>query len=125
MSDMTPAKPFSIAKRTVWEAYQQVKANRGAAGIDDETIAMFEQDLPKNLYKLWNRMSSGVGADLELSRRADVRVTRRLLPQRQRLQGFGLLYRGSPAFRHRPRFWITFQSAPTHVQQMIFQHGHR
>ena len=43
----------------MWEAYQQVKANRGAAGIDDETIAMFEQDLSKNLYKLWNRMSSG------------------------------------------------------------------
>src|SRR5665647_2369694 len=59
MSDMTSTKPFSIAKRTVWEAYQKVKANRGAAGIDDETIAMFEQNLSKNLYKLWNRMSSG------------------------------------------------------------------
>ena len=56
---MTSAKPFSIAKRTVWEAYQQVKANRGAAGIDNETIAVFAQDLSKNLYKLWNRMSSG------------------------------------------------------------------
>jgi group II intron reverse transcriptase/maturase len=59
MSDMTSTKPFSIAKRTVWEAYQKVKANRGTAGIDDETIAMFEQNLSKNLYKLWNRMSSG------------------------------------------------------------------
>jgi group II intron reverse transcriptase/maturase len=59
MSDMTSTKPYRIAKRTVWEAYQQVKANRGAAGIDDETIAMFEQNLPRNLYKLWNRMSSG------------------------------------------------------------------
>lgn len=56
---MTSAKPYCIAKRTVWEAYLQVKANRGAAGIDDETIAMFEQDLSKNLYKLWNRMASG------------------------------------------------------------------
>ncbi len=56
---MTSAKPYCIAKRTVWEAYQQVKANRGAAGIDDETIEMFEQDLSGNLYKLWNRMSSG------------------------------------------------------------------
>lgn len=56
---MTSTKPFSIAKRTVWEAYQKVRANRGAAGIDDETIAMFEQNLSKNLYKLWNRMSSG------------------------------------------------------------------
>src|SRR3981081_2310131 len=59
MSDRTSPKPYVIAKRAVWEAYQQVKANRGAVGIDDETIAMFEQDLSKNLYKLWNRMSSG------------------------------------------------------------------
>src|SRR6204780_4929289 len=59
MNDMTSAKPYSIAKRTVWEAYQQVKANRGSAGIDDETIAMFDQNLSRNLYKLWNRMSSG------------------------------------------------------------------
>jgi RNA-directed DNA polymerase len=59
MSGMTLAKPDCIAKRTVWEAYQQVKANRGAAGIDEETLAMFEQNLSRNLYKLWNRMSSG------------------------------------------------------------------
>lgn len=56
---MTSAKPYVIAKRAVWEAYQQVKANRGAAGIDGESIAMFEQNLSRNLYKLWNRMSSG------------------------------------------------------------------
>jgi RNA-directed DNA polymerase len=56
---MSSTKPFAVAKRAVWEAYQQVKANRGAAGIDEETIAMFEQDLSRNLYKLWNRMSSG------------------------------------------------------------------
>ena len=59
MSGVNSAKPYCIAKRTVWEAYQQVKANRGAAGIDDETIAEFEQNLSRNLYKLWNRMSSG------------------------------------------------------------------
>jgi len=59
MSDMTSTKSYAIAKRAVWEAYQQVKANRGAAGIDDETIAMFDQKLKRNLYKLWNRMSSG------------------------------------------------------------------
>jgi group II intron reverse transcriptase/maturase len=59
MSDMTPTKPFAIAKRDVWEAYQQVRANRGSAGIDEETIAMFDQNLSRNLYKLWNRMSSG------------------------------------------------------------------
>jgi RNA-directed DNA polymerase len=59
MSDMKSTKSFVIAKREVWEAYQQVKANRGAAGIDEETIAMFDQNLSRNLYKLWNRMSSG------------------------------------------------------------------
>src|SRR5260370_15620692 len=59
MSNRTSTKPYVIAKRAVWEAYQQVKANRGAAGVDEETIAMFEQSLSKNLYKLWNRMSSG------------------------------------------------------------------
>jgi RNA-directed DNA polymerase len=59
MSNMTSTKSYSIAKHSVWEAYQLVKANRGAAGIDEETITMFEQDLSRNLYKLWNRMSSG------------------------------------------------------------------
>jgi len=59
MSEMASTKSYRIAKRTVWAAYQLVKANRGAAGIDDETIAMFEQNLSGNLYKLWNRMSSG------------------------------------------------------------------
>jgi group II intron reverse transcriptase/maturase len=59
MSGMASTKPYVIAKRSVWEAYQQVKASRGAAGIDEETIAMFEQNLSRNLYKLWNRMSSG------------------------------------------------------------------
>jgi len=53
------AKPFCIAKRDVWEAYKRVKANRGAAGVDGETIAAFEQDLSNNLYRIWNRMSSG------------------------------------------------------------------
>lgn len=59
MSEMTSTKPFVIAKRAVWEAYQQVKANRGSAGIDGESNAMFDEKLSKNLYKLWNRMSSG------------------------------------------------------------------
>jgi len=52
-------KPFDISKWVVWEAYRQVKANRGAAGVDEESIAEFEGDLKGNLYKLWNRMSSG------------------------------------------------------------------
>jgi RNA-directed DNA polymerase len=52
-------KPFDISKWVVWEAYQRVKANKGAAGVDDESIAEFEQDRDKNLYRIWNRMSSG------------------------------------------------------------------
>ena len=56
---MGKTKPFSIAKREVWEAYKRVRSNRGAAGIDGQTIEEFEKDLSNNLYKLWNRMSSG------------------------------------------------------------------
>ena len=56
---MKAAKLFEIRKRQVWEAYQLVKANRGSAGIDQVTIKEFEKDLPRNLYKIWNRMSSG------------------------------------------------------------------
>jgi len=52
-------KPFTISKWTVWEAYQRVKANDGAAGVDGESIEEFERDLKGNLYKLWNRLSSG------------------------------------------------------------------
>jgi group II intron reverse transcriptase/maturase len=53
------AKPFSIAKREVWEAFKGVKAKQGAAGVDGQSIEEFEKDLSNNLYKLWNRMSSG------------------------------------------------------------------
>jgi group II intron reverse transcriptase/maturase len=53
------AKPYEIPKQLVWDAYQRVKANRGAAGVDGETLAAFEKDLKGNLYKIWNRMSSG------------------------------------------------------------------
>ncbi len=53
------AKPFGISKRMVWEAYQWVKANKGAAGVDGESIEEFERNLKNNLYRLWNRMSSG------------------------------------------------------------------
>ena len=53
------AKSFDISKREVWEAYKRVKANRGAAGIDAMTIDIFDQDLSKNLYQIWNRMASG------------------------------------------------------------------
>ena len=56
---MAKAKPFNIPKREVWEAFKKVKANQGAAGVDGQTIAEFEADLSNNLYRLWNRMSSG------------------------------------------------------------------
>ena len=56
---MNKAKPFGIAKREVWEAFKQVKANRGVAGVDGQSIEDFERDLSNNLYRIWNRMSSG------------------------------------------------------------------
>ena len=56
---MDKTKPYDIRKQTVWDAFQRVKANKGAAGVDEETIGEFEKDLKGNLYKIWNRMSSG------------------------------------------------------------------
>jgi retron-type reverse transcriptase len=56
---MSAAKPFAIDKWGVYEAYQAVKANAGSAGVDEQSIQMFEQDLKGNLYRIWNRMSSG------------------------------------------------------------------
>jgi RNA-directed DNA polymerase len=53
------AKPFDIPKREVWEAFKRVKANQGAAGVDGQAIQEFEEKLTANLYKLWNRLSSG------------------------------------------------------------------
>ena len=57
--ERTKPKPFDISKWAVSEAFEQVKKNRGAAGIDGQSLAEFEADLKDNLYKLWNRMSSG------------------------------------------------------------------
>jgi RNA-directed DNA polymerase len=56
---MSEAKPFVISKWEVWEAYKRVRANKRAAGVDEQSIADFEKRLKKNLYKIWNRMSSG------------------------------------------------------------------
>ncbi len=56
---MTQAKPFPVTKRQVWEAYKRVKANKGGAGVDGQTLEDFERDVGDNLYKLWNRMASG------------------------------------------------------------------
>jgi RNA-directed DNA polymerase len=55
----TTGKPFNIDKMQVYEAYRAVKSNGGAAGVDGQTIEQFEADLKSNLYKIWNRMSSG------------------------------------------------------------------
>jgi RNA-directed DNA polymerase len=56
---MKEAKPFCITRKEVWEAYQRVKANKGAAGVDEQTLKDFEKGVKDNLYKIWNRMSSG------------------------------------------------------------------
>ena len=56
---MSETKSYSIAQEVVLEAYKRVKANKGAAGVDGQSITKYEEKLEKNLYKLWNRMSSG------------------------------------------------------------------
>jgi RNA-directed DNA polymerase len=52
-------KSFDISKRAVWRAWEKVRANKGAPGVDKVSIAEFELDLKNNLYRVWNRMSSG------------------------------------------------------------------
>jgi RNA-directed DNA polymerase len=61
MNDLfeTKSKPVPITRRMVWEAYKKVKSNRGAAGVDEESLAQYEANLSANLYKLWNRLASG------------------------------------------------------------------
>jgi RNA-directed DNA polymerase len=56
---MSEAKPYKIGKVEVWEAYERVKANRGGAGVDKQSLEEFDKDVRGNLYKIWNRMSSG------------------------------------------------------------------
>ncbi len=56
---MSKMKSFDISKQAVWDSYLKVKSNHGAAGVDQQSIELFEEDLKDNLYKIWNRMSSG------------------------------------------------------------------
>ena len=56
---MEQTKPFNISKQSVLEAFKKVKANKGGAGVDRQTIEEFERNLKDNLYKIWNRLSSG------------------------------------------------------------------
>jgi RNA-directed DNA polymerase len=56
---MSEAKPYDISKRLVWEAWKQVRENQGVGGVDGVSLTAFEKDLKGNLYKIWNRMSSG------------------------------------------------------------------
>ena len=56
---MSAAKSYAIPKRLVWEAYLRVKENGGSAGVDGQTVELFAENLKNNLYRIWNRMSSG------------------------------------------------------------------
>jgi RNA-directed DNA polymerase len=65
-SMLVKAKSFDISKWVVWEAYQRVKANKGAAGVDEVTIEEFEKDRDKNLYRIWSA-SSRTGGEAVMS----------------------------------------------------------
>ena len=56
---MKESKPFDISKQVVMSAFKRVKANGGSAGVDGQDLRKFEDNLKENLYKIWNRMSSG------------------------------------------------------------------
>ncbi|WP_158963754.1 hypothetical protein [Myroides fluvii] len=55
----TESKPIPITKKMVKEAYRKVNSNQGSVGVDEENLREFQEDLLSNLYKIWNRMSSG------------------------------------------------------------------
>ena len=61
MTDLfeTRSKPIPITKDMVRSAYRKVRSNNGSAGVDEQDLKKFEENLSKNLYKIWNRMSSG------------------------------------------------------------------
>ena len=57
MNQQEVTKSQPVSKRMVWEAYRAVKGNGGSAGVDKQSIAMFDEAQSKNLYKIWNRMT--------------------------------------------------------------------
>jgi hypothetical protein len=59
MNGTTPTRGIPITKQMVWDAFKKVRSNKGSAGIDNQTLADYELKLKANLYKLWNRLSSG------------------------------------------------------------------
>ncbi|HVW99351.1 MAG TPA: reverse transcriptase domain-containing protein, partial [Candidatus Babeliaceae bacterium] len=59
MNQQEVTKSQAISKQMVWKAYKGVKCHGGSAGVDRQSIAMLDANLSKNLYKIWNRMSSG------------------------------------------------------------------
>lgn len=59
MIDYYETKTQPVTKQMVWEAYHKVRKQKGGAGIDQVSLLDYAKDLPANLYKLWNRMSSG------------------------------------------------------------------
>ena len=64
-------KPFDISKPEVWDAWVKVRGNKGSSGVDGVSIEAFEADLRNNLYKVWNRMSSGTYFPPDVKARAD------------------------------------------------------
>lgn len=56
---LSQGKSFEIPKALVWKSYQEVRRNKGAAGCDGQTLSQFDENRERNLYKIWNRLSSG------------------------------------------------------------------
>ena len=87
----SPDKPFEISKWAVQEAWEKVKANKGAPGVDGVSIEGFEADLHNNLYKVWNRMSSGKLLSASGARGGDTQAAWRRNQDAGRTDGGGIV----------------------------------